>query len=64
MNQATALSANLTFALNDTFIMRADYTILSTPHLPGRKSVRIQSSATRVRMSPCECLSSDQLPIQ
>ncbi|KAI0953730.1 hypothetical protein AcW1_007877 [Taiwanofungus camphoratus] len=46
VDQATALSDNLTFASDDTFIIRADYTTILSSSDSGRKSVRIKSNAT------------------
>ena len=46
VDQATALSLNLTFASDDTFIMRADSTTVLNPSGPGRDSVRIRSVNT------------------
>ena len=43
VDQATALSLNLTFASDDTFIMRADSTTTLNPSGAGRNSARIQS---------------------
>lgn len=44
VDQATALSKNLTYASGDTFIMRADHTTTLTASGPGRNSIRIQSN--------------------
>ncbi|KAJ3553250.1 hypothetical protein NM688_g3716 [Phlebia brevispora] len=44
VDQATALSLNLTYASGDTLIMRADDTTVLSPSGPGRNSVRIQSN--------------------
>ena len=46
MDQATALSKNLTYASGDTLILRADHTTTLTPSGPGRASVRIKSVKT------------------
>lgn len=45
VDQATATSANLTFASGNSFIMRADSTTVLAARDPGRKSVRIKSKA-------------------
>ena len=44
MDQATAISENLTFASGDTFILRVDFTTTLYPSGPGRDSVRIRSN--------------------
>ncbi len=41
---AAAASQNLTYASDDTFILRADYTNVLDPAGAGRDSVRIQSN--------------------
>lgn len=46
VDQATALSLNLTFTSDDTFIMRADSTTTLDPSGAGRNSVRIRSLNT------------------
>ncbi|KAF8636312.1 hypothetical protein AX17_003632 [Amanita inopinata Kibby_2008] len=46
VNQATAVSQNLTFASTNTFIARADYSTVLNPTGPGRNSVRIRSKNT------------------
>lgn len=46
VDQATALSLNLTYASGDTLILRADDTTVLSPSGPGRNSVRIMSTAT------------------
>lgn len=43
MDQATAQNLNLTYASDDTFILRADDTTVLDPSGPGRNSFRIQS---------------------
>ena len=43
MDQPTSQSLNLTYASDDTFILRADYTTVLDPSGPGRDSVRIRS---------------------
>ncbi|TFK51078.1 putative laminarinase [Heliocybe sulcata] len=43
VDQATATSKNLTYAMGDTLILRADSTTVLTPSGPGRDSVRIKS---------------------
>jgi len=43
VDQATAQNRNLSYAGDDTFILRADYTTVLDPSGPGRDSVRIQS---------------------
>ncbi|KAJ3523900.1 hypothetical protein NM688_g8650 [Phlebia brevispora] len=43
VDQATALSENLTYAFSNTFIIRADHKTKLSANGPGRKSVRIQS---------------------
>ncbi|KAI0638992.1 2 beta-glucan [Trametes polyzona] len=45
VDQQTALSKNLTFATDNSFIMRADSFSKLDPAGPGRDSVRIQSNA-------------------
>lgn len=45
VDQATALKTNLTFATDNTFIMRADDFSTLTASGPGRNSVRIKSNA-------------------
>ncbi|KAH9939823.1 endo-1,3(4)-beta-glucanase-like protein [Amylocystis lapponica] len=45
VDQATALSANLTYTSSDTFIMRVDSTTVLSSSDPGRNSVRIKSNA-------------------
>ncbi|PCH39741.1 glycoside hydrolase family 16 protein [Wolfiporia cocos MD-104 SS10] len=45
VDKATALQENLTYASDDTFIMRADYTTTLSADGPGRKSNRIMSTA-------------------
>ncbi|KAK0458705.1 endo-beta-glucanase [Desarmillaria tabescens] len=44
VDAATAASQNLTYASDDTFILRADYTNVLDPAGAGRDSVRIQSN--------------------
>ena len=44
VDQQTALAQNLTFATDDTFIMRADSFNVVDPSAPGRNAVRIQSN--------------------
>lgn len=44
VDQQTALATNLSFATDDTFIMRADSFNVVDPSAPGRNSVRIQSN--------------------
>lgn len=46
VDQATALSKNLTYANGDTLILRADDTTVLDPSGPGRDSVRIRSINT------------------
>lgn len=46
MDMATAQSQNLSFASDDTFIMRADSTTVLSASGPGRNSVRIKSNKT------------------
>ncbi|KZT20534.1 glycoside hydrolase family 16 protein [Neolentinus lepideus HHB14362 ss-1] len=46
VDQATAQRKNLTYAHDDTFILRADYTTYLSASGPGRDSVRLQSSKT------------------
>ncbi|QRV76433.1 glycoside hydrolase family 16 protein [Ceratobasidium sp. AG-Ba] len=43
VNQATAVSQNLTYASSNSFVMRADYKTTLSSSGPGRNSVRIQS---------------------
>jgi len=45
VDQATALSDNLTYASGDTLIMRADDTTVLSSDGPGRNSVRLKSNA-------------------
>ncbi|OCH86677.1 putative laminarinase [Obba rivulosa] len=45
VDQATALSLNLTYANGDTLVMRADDTTVLSASGPGRNSVRIMSNA-------------------
>lgn len=63
VDQQTALATNLSFATDDTFIMRADSFNVVDPSAPGRNSVRIQSNnqyTTHVSvyvsapLSPCD----------
>ena len=44
VDQATALSKNLTFASGDTLILRSDDTTVLSASGPGRDSVRIRST--------------------
>ena len=44
IDQATALSKNLTFASGNSFILKADDTTVLSSSGPGRDSVRIQSN--------------------
>ena len=44
IDQATALSKNLTYASGDSFILKADDTTVLSSSGPGRDSVRIQSN--------------------
>ncbi|OJT14334.1 hypothetical protein TRAPUB_9125 [Trametes pubescens] len=44
VDQPTALAQNLSFATDNTFIMRADSFSVVDPSAPGRNSVRIQSN--------------------
>lgn len=44
VDQDTAISENLTFASDDTFILRADFTTTLNASGPGRDSVRIRSN--------------------
>jgi hypothetical protein len=46
VDQGTAQALNLTYASDDTFILRADDTSVLDPWGPGRNSVRIQSWAS------------------
>ncbi|TFK50003.1 endo-1,3(4)-beta-glucanase-like protein [Heliocybe sulcata] len=46
VDQATAVSKNLTYTSSDTFIMRADDTTVLASSDPGRDSVRIKSDNT------------------
>lgn len=46
VDQATALSKNLSYANGDTFILRADDTTVLSASGPGRDSVRIRSVKT------------------
>ncbi|KAJ3995238.1 2 beta-glucan [Lentinula boryana] len=46
VDQATASAANLTFATDDVFILRADDTTVLTASDPGRNSVRLESVLT------------------
>lgn len=46
VDQATALSKNLTFAAGDTLILRADDFAVLNATGPGRDSVRIRSVKT------------------
>ena len=46
VDQSTALAKNLTYASDDTLILRADHTTVLRPGGPGRDSVRIQSKKT------------------
>ena len=46
VNQATSIKENLTFACQDTFILRTDFLTVLTPDGPGRNSVRIKSKKT------------------
>ncbi|PSR71763.1 hypothetical protein PHLCEN_2v12367 [Hermanssonia centrifuga] len=46
VDQATALSLNLTYASGDTLILRSDDTTVLSPSGPGRNSVRILSTKT------------------
>ncbi|KAJ7178224.1 family 16 glycosyl hydrolase [Mycena filopes] len=45
VNEATARSANLTFATDKTFILRADHTTVLDPAGAGRNSVRLNSKS-------------------
>ncbi|KAJ7692219.1 2 beta-glucan [Mycena rosella] len=45
VDQATATSANLTFASGDKFVLRADDTTVLDPSSAGRDSVRLQSKS-------------------
>ncbi|KIJ39902.1 glycoside hydrolase family 16 protein, partial [Sphaerobolus stellatus SS14] len=45
LSQSDALAKNITFASEDSFIMRADSTTVLDPAGPGRDSVRIQSNS-------------------
>ncbi|KAN0087656.1 glycoside hydrolase family 16 protein [Tylopilus felleus] len=44
VDQRTAQQWNLTYATNDSFVLRADYITYLMPSDPGRKSFRIQSN--------------------
>jgi hypothetical protein len=44
VDEATARSKNLTFASEDTFILRADFTTTLNASGPGRDSVRIRTN--------------------
>ncbi len=44
VNAATAASQNLTYASDDTFILRADFTTVLDATGAGRNSVRLQSN--------------------
>ncbi|KAG6853494.1 hypothetical protein C0991_003768 [Blastosporella zonata] len=44
VDAATAISQNLTFAHEDTFILRADYKTTLDPNGPGRNSARIRTN--------------------
>lgn len=46
VDQATAAAANLTFATDDVFVLRADDTTVLSASDPGRKSVRLESVLT------------------
>ncbi|KAJ7111332.1 glycoside hydrolase family 16 protein [Mycena epipterygia] len=46
VDQATAMSANLTFASSNKFVLRADDTTVLDPNGAGRKSVRLSSKNT------------------
>jgi hypothetical protein len=50
VDKPTAISENLTFAKDDTFILRADDKTVLHPQGPGRKSVRLRSVDTYTRM--------------
>ncbi|KIY51774.1 glycoside hydrolase family 16 protein [Fistulina hepatica ATCC 64428] len=43
VTEATAIAENLTYATDDTFILRTDYTTVLSADGPGRNSVRIKS---------------------
>lgn len=46
VDQCTAVGSNLTFASEDTFILRGDYQNVVTSSESGRKSVRLKSTQT------------------
>jgi len=46
VDQATSIKENLTFASQDTFILRTDFKTVLNPTGPGRNSVRIRSKKT------------------
>ncbi|KAL0960414.1 hypothetical protein HGRIS_005456 [Hohenbuehelia grisea] len=46
VNQKTAVANNLTYASDDTFVLRADHKKTLTQGGPGRESVRIRSKQT------------------
>jgi len=46
VDQATSIKQNLTFASDDTFILRTDFHNVLKPDGPGRNSVRIRSKKT------------------
>jgi hypothetical protein len=46
VDQGTSRNLNLTYASDDTFILRADYKTRLDPSGPGRNSVRIKSHKT------------------
>ncbi|OCH87309.1 putative beta-glucanase from glycoside hydrolase family GH16 [Obba rivulosa] len=50
VNGSTAIQNNLTYADNDTFIMRIDDTANIDPNGPGRMSVRLKSNATYTQL--------------
>lgn len=59
VDQATATSANLTFASGDKFVLRADDTTVLDPSGAGRNSVRLQSkNAYSTHVAVCVDLSS------
>ncbi|KAF9035228.1 endo-1,3(4)-beta-glucanase [Panaeolus papilionaceus] len=46
VDQPTSRSQNLTYAFDDTFILRTDFTTVLDPNGPGRNSVRIRTKKT------------------
>ena len=46
VDQATSIKQNLTYASQDTFILRTDFQSVLNPNGTGRDSVRIRSKKT------------------